>query len=36
MVEEFKVALFAPELRTAFPVSAQRLLRKQKEIESEE
>jgi len=36
MVEEFKVALFAPELRTAFPVSAQRLLRKQKEIESAE
>lgn len=36
MVEEFKVSLFAPELRTAFPVSAQRLLKKQKEIESEE
>jgi ATP-dependent helicase HrpA len=33
MIEEFKVALFAPQLRTAFPVSPQRLLRKIKEIE---
>jgi ATP-dependent helicase HrpA len=32
MVEEFKVSLFAPELKTAYPVSLQRLLRKQKEI----
>ncbi|MEW5900939.1 MAG: DUF3418 domain-containing protein, partial [Acidobacteriota bacterium] len=34
MVEEFKVALFAPELRTAFPISAKRLALKIKEIGS--
>ncbi len=34
MVEEFKVALFAPELKTAFPVSPKRLAEKLKEIES--
>jgi len=33
MVEEFKVSLFAPEIRTAFPISAIRLARKVKEIE---
>jgi ATP-dependent helicase HrpA len=32
MVEEFKVSLFAPELKTAFPVSAKRLALKLKEI----
>jgi ATP-dependent helicase HrpA len=32
MVEEFKVSLFAPELKTAFPVSAKRLALKIKEI----
>jgi ATP-dependent helicase HrpA len=32
MVEEFKVSLFAPELRTAFPISAKRLALKIKEI----
>jgi len=36
MIEEFKVSLFAPELRTAYPVSAQRLAKKQKEIEGME
>ena len=38
MVEEFKVSLFAPELKTAHPISAKRLLIKLKkisEIESE-
>jgi len=34
MVEEFKVALFAPELKTSFPVSPQRLAKKQKDIEA--
>jgi len=34
MVEEYKVALFAPELRTAFPVSPKRLGLKIKEIEA--
>ena len=34
MIEEFKVSLFAPELRTAYPVSVQRLIKKQKEIEA--
>jgi ATP-dependent helicase HrpA len=34
MVEEFKIALFAPEIRTAFPISAVRLARKIKEIEA--
>jgi ATP-dependent helicase HrpA len=33
MVEEFKVALFAPEVRTAFPISPKRLAVKLKEIE---
>jgi len=33
MIEEFKVSLFAPELKTAFPVSAKRLAVKVKEIE---
>jgi ATP-dependent helicase HrpA len=32
MVDEFKVSLFAPELRTALPVSAKRLEAKLKEI----
>ncbi len=32
MVEEFKVSLFAPELRTAFPISPKRLALKLKEI----
>ena len=32
MIEEFKVSLFAPELRTAYPISSQRLGRRQKEI----
>jgi ATP-dependent helicase HrpA len=31
-IEEFKVSLFAPELKTAFPVSAKRLAAKAKEI----
>jgi ATP-dependent helicase HrpA len=34
MVEEFKISLFAPEIRTAFPISAVRLARKIKEIEA--
>ena len=34
MVEEFKVAVFAPELKTAFPVSAKRLSDKIREIET--
>jgi ATP-dependent helicase HrpA len=33
MVEEFKVSLFAPELKTAFPVSKKRLQAKVREIE---
>jgi ATP-dependent helicase HrpA len=36
MVEEFKVSLFAPELRTAFPVSPKRLALKLKEISERE
>jgi ATP-dependent helicase HrpA len=32
MVEEFKVSLFAPELKTAFPISPKRLLNKLKII----
>ena len=36
MVEEFKVALFAPELKTAFPISPKRLALKIKEIEADE
>jgi hypothetical protein len=35
MVEEFKVSLFAPELRTAFPISPKRLVVKIKEIEAD-
>jgi ATP-dependent helicase HrpA len=33
MVEEFKISLFAPEIKTAFPISAVRLAKKIKEIE---
>ena len=33
MVEEFKVSLFAPELKTAYPVSAKRLLIKLKAVQ---
>jgi ATP-dependent helicase HrpA len=33
MVEEFKVSLFAQELKTPFPVSAKRLEEKRKEID---
>lgn len=33
MIEEFKVSVFAPEIKTAFPVSAKRLTAKIKEIE---
>jgi ATP-dependent helicase HrpA len=33
MIEEFKVSLFAQELKTPFPVSSKRLEKKQKEIE---
>jgi ATP-dependent helicase HrpA len=33
MVEEFKVSIFAPELKTAHPVSAKRLLNKLKAIQ---
>jgi ATP-dependent helicase HrpA len=32
MLEEFKVSVFAPELKTAYPVSAKRLARKIKDI----
>jgi len=32
MLEEFRVAVFAPELKTAYPVSAKRLAAKIKEI----
>ncbi len=34
MVEEFKVSLFAPEVKTAFPISAVRLARKIKDIDA--
>jgi ATP-dependent helicase HrpA len=34
MLEEFKVAVFAPELKTAYPVSPKRLAQKLKEINS--
>jgi ATP-dependent RNA helicase HrpA len=34
MIEEFKVSLFAPELKTPFPVSAKRLAAKVKEIDA--
>ena len=33
MIEEFKVSLFAQELKTLFPVSEKRLEKKLKEIE---
>lgn len=33
MIEEFKISLFAPEIRTAFPVSAKRLALRVREIE---
>jgi len=33
MVEEFKVSLFAPELKTAFPISPKRLLARLKELQ---
>jgi ATP-dependent helicase HrpA len=33
MIEEFKVSVFAQELKTAFPISAKRLEEKKKEIE---
>jgi ATP-dependent helicase HrpA len=36
MVEEFKVSLFAPELKTAFPISPKRLAVKIREIEADE
>jgi ATP-dependent helicase HrpA len=36
MVEEFKVSLFAPELKTAFPISPKRLALKLKEISEPE
>ena len=36
MVEEFKVSLFAPELRTAHPISPKRLAIKIKQISSDE
>ena len=36
MVEEFKVSLFAPELKTAFPISPKRLAIRLKEIEADE
>ncbi len=32
MIEEFKVSLFAPELRTAHPISAQRLIKEYKKL----
>lgn len=34
MIEEFKVSLFAPEIKTAFPVSAKKLAAKVKETEA--
>ncbi len=34
MIEEFKISLFAPEIKTAFPISAKRLAAKIKDIES--
>jgi ATP-dependent helicase HrpA len=33
MIEEFKLALFAPEIKTAFPISAVRLAKKIREID---
>jgi ATP-dependent helicase HrpA len=34
MIEEFKLALFSPEIKTAFPISAVRLARKIAEIDA--
>jgi hypothetical protein len=34
MIEEFQVSLFAPELKTAFSISAKRLAVKIKEIDA--
>lgn len=34
MIEEFRVSLFAPEVKTAFPISAKRLTLKIKDIEA--
>ncbi|NLH78012.1 MAG: ATP-dependent RNA helicase HrpA [Acidobacteria bacterium] len=34
MIEEFKLSLFAPEIKTAFPISAVRLARKVAEIDA--
>jgi ATP-dependent helicase HrpA len=34
MIEEFKLALFAPEIKTAFPISAVRLAKKIREIDA--
>ena len=34
MIEEFKISLFAPEIKTAFPVSAKRLATRIREIEA--
>jgi hypothetical protein len=36
MIEEFRISLFAPEVKTAFPVSPKRLAIKVKEIEAME
>jgi ATP-dependent helicase HrpA len=33
MIEEFRISLFAPEVKTAFPISPKRLAIKIKEIE---
>jgi ATP-dependent helicase HrpA len=33
MIEEYKVSLFAQELKTAFPISKKRLEKKRQEIE---
>jgi ATP-dependent helicase HrpA len=34
MIEEFKLALFAPEIKAAFPISAVRLAKKIREIDA--
>lgn len=34
MIEEFKISLFAPEIKTAFPVSAKRLAARAREMEA--
>jgi ATP-dependent helicase HrpA len=34
MIEEFRLALFAPEIKTAFPISGVRLARKIAEIDA--